>query len=47
MLLSDQSLDPEAVEGHGFEADVIEEGAKRWVVERITFAGGRALRPKE
>jgi hypothetical protein len=46
LLLRDPSLEPEAVAGRGFEADVNQAGDRRWVVSRIAFAG-RVLRPSE
>jgi hypothetical protein len=47
LLLQDPALEPEAVEGHAFEADVEPAEGTRWVVSRVSFAGGRVLRPKE
>jgi hypothetical protein len=48
LLLQDESLDPEAVAGHGFEAEVVEAAPKRWVVVEIAFAERRVLRsPQE
>jgi hypothetical protein len=44
LLLSDQSLDADRVRGHGFQAEVEEEGPGRWVVLEIGFASGRVLR---
>lgn len=46
MLLADESLDPDAIAGRGFEADVDQDEGKRWVVSRIAFAS-RILRPPE
>lgn len=45
LLVADPTLDPDSVAGHGFEAEVVEAGPKRWVVGSITFAGRRVLRP--
>jgi hypothetical protein len=44
LLLGDESLDPEHVQGKGFEAEVHEDASGRWVIEEIAFAGGRVLR---
>ena len=44
LMLLDPTLEPEAVEGHGFEAEVEEIEPGRWVASRICFAGGRVLR---
>ena len=44
LLLQDEGLEPEAVEGHGFEAEVEEESPKRWVVRVVSFANRRVLR---
>jgi hypothetical protein len=46
LLLQDESLDPDAIKGRGFEADAEQAGDKRWVVTRIAFAS-RVLRPSE
>jgi hypothetical protein len=43
MLLDDDSLDPEAIAGRAFEAEVEQDDQKRWLVSRITFAS-RVLR---
>src|SRR5262249_19790941 len=45
MLVDDPSLDPEAVTGRGFEADISLDDEDRWVVGQISFAS-RVLRPK-
>lgn len=45
MLLQDESLDPDAIRGRGFEADVEPDGPGRWAVARIAFAA-RVLRPE-
>ena len=47
LLLHDQSLDPEHVQGHGFDAEVALDEAGRWIVSEIEFATGRVLRPPE
>jgi hypothetical protein len=47
LLLLDEGLDPEAVAGHGFEADAEADDAGRWVVSAITVAGRRVLREPE
>ncbi len=44
LLLQDPSLEPDHVRGHGFEAQVSQDAAGRWVVEEIGFATGRVLR---
>ena len=46
LLLDDPSLDPEAVTGRGFEAEVEEVGSGRHLVRRITLAA-RMLRASE
>jgi hypothetical protein len=45
VLLADQELEPEAVEGHAFQAEVVEDEPNRWLVAAITFARRRILRP--
>jgi hypothetical protein len=47
LLLGDDSLDPDAVAGKGFEADTEEESGGRWVVSWIALATGRVLRRPE
>jgi hypothetical protein len=47
LLLSDQALEPEHVQGKGFEAEVSEDSPGRWVVAEIAFATGRVLRAPE
>jgi hypothetical protein len=44
LLLSDETLEPDQVQGKGFEAEVHEASAGRWVVTEIAFATGRVLR---
>ena len=46
LLIEDESLDPDLIKGRGFEADVDQDPAKRWVVSAIAFAS-RVLRPSE
>lgn len=46
LLLQDEGLDPEAIAGRGFESNVEQDDAGRWVVARIAFAS-RVLRPTE
>ena len=40
-------LEPEHVQGKGFEAEVNEDSDGRWIVEEIAFATGRVLRAPE
>jgi hypothetical protein len=48
LLLSDESLDPDAVQGKGFAAEVDQDDdSGRWVVREISFASGRVLRKPE
>jgi hypothetical protein len=47
LLLEDPTLDPETIQGHGFEAEVEDVGEDRWVVSAIGFAAGRVLRPSD
>jgi hypothetical protein len=47
LLLRDPSLDPEQVQGHGFQAQVEQDDDRRWVVIEIGFATGRVLRSAE
>ena len=47
LLLGDETLEPEQVQGKGFEAEVNEDPAGRWVVSEIAFATGRVLRAQE
>ena len=46
LLLQDESLDPEAIAGRGFEADAEQDQAGRWVISRIAFAS-HVLRPSD
>ena len=47
MLLGDEMLEPEQVQGKGFEAEVNEDPDGRWLVAEIAFATGRVLRAPE
>ena len=38
LLVADESLDPEALTGRGFEAEVGQDEQGRWVVSEIAFA---------
>jgi hypothetical protein len=44
LLLRDETLEPEQIQGKGFEAEVYEASSGRWVVTEIAFAAGRVLR---
>ncbi|HEX8203456.1 MAG TPA: hypothetical protein VF590_23470 [Isosphaeraceae bacterium] len=44
LLLRDQDLEPDAVLGHAFQAEAVEDGPGRWLVTTIAFAQGRILR---
>jgi hypothetical protein len=44
LLLGDESLDPDNVQGRGFQAEASEVANGRWVVEAIAVAAGRVLR---
>jgi hypothetical protein len=44
LLLTDPSMDPELVRGHGFEAIIEQDTYGRWIVEEIGFATGNVLR---
>ena len=44
LLLGDEALEPEQVQGKGFEAEVNEDPDGRWLVAEIAFATGRVLR---
>jgi hypothetical protein len=46
-LLRDESLDPDDVQGKGFDAEVAEDESGRWVVSQIAIAAGRVLRAPE
>jgi hypothetical protein len=47
ILLQNEDLEPEAVAGHAFQAEVVEAKPKRWLVTAIAFAHHRILRPSE
>jgi hypothetical protein len=47
LLLGDATLEPEQVQGKGFEAEVEQDPDGRWVVTEIEFATGRVLRTPE
>jgi hypothetical protein len=47
ILLQEPSLDPELVQGKGFQAEIVEDEAGRWVVVEISLASGRVLRNPE
>jgi len=47
LLVEDESLDPDQVQGKGFQAEAVEDGSGRWVVEAIAIAAGRVLRDPE
>jgi len=47
ILLQDPSLDPELIQGKGFQAEAVEDEAGRWVVVEISLASGRVLRDPE
>ena len=47
LLLQDQDIEPEAVAGHAFQAEVIEAEPKRWLVTAIAFTHHRILRKDE
>jgi hypothetical protein len=46
LLLLAPSLDPEAVQGHGFDARIERREDGRWIVLEIGFASGRVLRSR-
>jgi hypothetical protein len=43
LLIQEESLDPDTIQGRAFDADVEQEQGGRWVVSRIAFAS-RVLR---
>jgi len=44
-LITNPDLDPDAIKGHSFQAEVFqEEGNPQWFVSTIEFAPGRVLR---
>jgi hypothetical protein len=46
LLLADESLEPELMQGRAFEAEVEEDAPRHWLVARIAFAS-RILRPPD
>ena len=44
LLLEDESLDPDAIQGRAFDAEVEQDPSRRWIISRIDFAS-RVLRP--
>jgi hypothetical protein len=46
LLLEDETLEPEEIQGRAFDADVDQDQGGRWLVSRIRFAS-RILRPPE
>jgi hypothetical protein len=44
LLLTDEELDPDLVQGKGFEAVAEEESSGRWIVKELRLASGRILR---
>jgi hypothetical protein len=46
LLLREPSLDPETIQGHGIEAEVALSAGGTWIVETISIAGRRVLRPE-
>jgi hypothetical protein len=46
LLLADESLDADLIQGRAFEAEVAEDPSRRWLVSSIAFAA-RVLRPPE
>jgi hypothetical protein len=47
LLLVDEALDPDLIQGKGFQAEAIEDPSGRWVVTEIALASGRVLRAPE
>ena len=43
-LVQNTSLDPDAIQGHGFEADIQQDETGRWIVVEIGFAKRDVLR---
>jgi hypothetical protein len=44
LLLQDPELDPERIQGHGFQAEIEQDPDGRWIVQEIGFAAGNVLR---
>jgi hypothetical protein len=47
LLLGDLTLEPDQVQGKGFDAEVSQNEAGRWIVAEIAFATGRVLRAED
>jgi hypothetical protein len=47
LLLTDEGLDPDLVQGKGFQAEIGEDPTGRWVVTEAVFAAGRVLRARD
>ena len=47
LLLEDPDLDPDVIQGKGFQAEIADPGSGRWTVTEIAFASGRVLRLPE
>ena len=45
-LVAHPEIDPEAIQGHAFRAEVQQVEPKRWVVTAFGFGDGRVLRPE-
>lgn len=43
LLIADSSLDPDAVQGHAFQAEIQQDEDGRWIVVEIGFASRRVL----
>jgi hypothetical protein len=46
LLLDDEGLDPDAIQGRAFDAEVEQDPSRRWIISRIAFAS-RVLRAPE
>jgi hypothetical protein len=44
LLLLDSSLDPDQIQGHGFQAEIEQDETGRWIVREIGVASSRVLR---
>jgi hypothetical protein len=47
LLLEDPSLDPEQIQGKGFDAELDQDSGGRWVISELALASGRVLRLPE
>jgi hypothetical protein len=47
LLLADESLEADLIQGKGFQAEILEDGTGRWVITEILFATGHVLRRPE